>query len=87
MTIKPATGVTASISGSGATALIKLNGADYVTLDGSNTAGGTTRDLSLTNTSTATGAIVVWLASVSATDGATFDVVKNPERNWGLQLG
>ncbi|MBU6120607.1 beta strand repeat-containing protein [Hymenobacter siberiensis] len=77
VTIKPASGVSPIISGSSTTAILKLNGADYVTIDGSNTTGGTTRDLSVTNTSTGTSAVVIWLASVSATDGATFDVVKN----------
>src|SRR5205085_7868226 len=37
ITIKPATGATPSFSGSSATALIVLNGIDYVTIDGSNT--------------------------------------------------
>ncbi|MES2284650.1 MAG: T9SS type A sorting domain-containing protein [Bacteroidota bacterium] len=74
--IKPSTGVTATLTGSSATALIKLNGADYVTFDGSNS-GGTTRDLTITNTNTGTSSAVIWIGSVSATDGAVNNTVKN----------
>src|SRR5439155_1915291 len=49
ITIKPASGVTTSISGSSPSAIIELLGADYVTIDGSNTNGGTTRDLTVLN--------------------------------------
>ena len=41
LTIKPASGITALISGNIDSAIIKLNGADFVTINGSN-AGGTT---------------------------------------------
>lgn len=74
--IKPSTGVTATLTGSSATALIKLNGADYVTFDGSNS-GGTTRDLTITNTNTGTSSAIIWIGSASATDGATNNTVKN----------
>ncbi|MES2138067.1 MAG: T9SS type A sorting domain-containing protein [Bacteroidota bacterium] len=74
--IKPSTGVTATLTGSSATALIKLNGADYVTFDGSNS-GGTTRDLTITNTNTATSSAIIWVGSASATDGAIKNTVKN----------
>ncbi|MES2398017.1 MAG: T9SS type A sorting domain-containing protein [Bacteroidota bacterium] len=74
--IKPSTGVTATLTGSSATALIKLNGADYVTFDGSNS-GGTTRDLTITNTNTGTSSAVIWIGSASVTDGATNNTVKN----------
>lgn len=49
LTIKPATGVTSTISGSHLNALIDFNGGDYITIDGSNTEGGTTKDLTLRN--------------------------------------
>ncbi len=75
LTIKPNTGVTATISGSVATSILKLNGADYVTIDGSN-AGGTDRSLSITNTN-ASGTGVVWLASTATPDGATNNTIKN----------
>jgi hypothetical protein len=85
LTIKPGTGVTASISGSGATAMFVLNGADYVTIDGSNGTGTNTicptvtatRDLSITNTSTSSSAAIIHIASASASNGATNNVIKN----------
>lgn len=81
VTIKPAASTTPTISCANLTALIKLNGADNVTIDGSNTNGGTTRDLTLRNaveqgnlSTFATG--VVWVASLSG-NGATGNTVKN----------
>ncbi len=53
LTIKPNTGVNATVTGSSTDALFKFNGADYITIDGSNS-GGTTRNLTLINTSTGT---------------------------------
>lgn len=76
LTIKPSTGITPTVSGISSTALIKINGADYVTIDGSNS-GGTTRDLTIVNNSTGTSSAVVWLGSASATDGAMHNTVKN----------
>lgn len=75
LTIKPATGVNASITGTSTAALIKLDGADYVTIDGSND-GSTSRNLSLTNNNTTTSA-VIWNASMNSTNGATFNTFKN----------
>ena len=79
ITIKPAIGITPTITGNISTAILELNGADNVMIDGSNTVGGTTRDLTLSNTdgSTADVAVVLWIASSSAVDGATNDTVKN----------
>ena len=74
LTIKPNTGVTTSISGSNANAIIKLNGADYVTIDGSNN-GSTSKDLTFENTN-ATGTIA-WIASASASNGSLNNVIKN----------
>ena len=65
VTIKPATGVTPTISGSHATAIISLNGCDFVTIDGSNTVGGTSRDLTITNTNTAGGATLLFINDAS----------------------
>ncbi len=76
LTIKPSTGVTAALTGSSDSALIKLNGCDFVTIDGSNS-GGTTRDLTISNTNTGTSSAVIWVASTSATNGATNNTVKN----------
>ena len=78
LTIKPAANKTPAITGSSDVAIIKLNGADYVTIDGSNTVGGTTRDLSFINTSTDDlTSTIVWLASVDAGNGATNNTIKN----------
>ena len=76
LTIKPASGVTASISGTSAVAIFKLNGADYVIIDGSNS-GSTSKDLTITNTNTGTSSAVVWLGSASVSNGATNNTIKN----------
>ena len=78
LTIKPGAGVSALITGGiAAGATLKLNGADYVTIDGSNN-GTTSQNLTIENTSaTGSGNAVLWLAAASATDGATFNTVKN----------
>ncbi|MBL7795864.1 MAG: hypothetical protein JNJ90_05105, partial [Saprospiraceae bacterium] len=82
LTIRPAAGNGATITGS-ATALIKIDGADWVTLDGSNS-GGTDRSLNLLNTSTSTSA-AVWVASTNAPgNGATNIVVKNLNIEGGI---
>ena len=75
LTIKPATSNAATISGSSTSALIKLNGAKYVTIDGSNN-GSSTRDLTLTNTSTTAGTAVIWIAN-DGTSGSSNSTVKN----------
>jgi hypothetical protein len=64
-----------TISGSVATALIKLNGADRVTINGLNTAG---NSLTFQNTSTAASTAVFWLASLGQLDtAATYNTLKN----------
>ncbi len=77
LTIKPAPGNSPTISGSSATCLIRFNGADWITIDGSNTIGGTTRDLTLTNTSIATNTAVVCVQSLGTGLGATNDAIRN----------
>jgi hypothetical protein len=77
ITIKPAPGITPALSGSVATALIILNGVDYVTIDGSNTVGGITRDLTLTNNNTGTSSAVIWGQTVGTADPATNNTIKN----------
>ena len=73
--VKPS-GVPRIITGNLATPIVKLNGADNVTIDG--TLGvGTTRDLSFTNTNPSTASGVIWVASASASDGANSNVIKN----------
>src|SRR3712207_9341611 len=56
-------------------ALITLNGADNVTIDGS-LAGGTDRSLTITNLQTSTTS-VIWIRSASASDGSSNNTVKN----------
>jgi hypothetical protein len=77
VTIKPASGNTVTITGSSTSCMINLNGADYVTIDGSNTVGGSTRDMTITNTNTGTATADVCLTSLGAGLGATNNVVKN----------
>ena len=75
--IKPASGVTATITGNIAgTGILFLYGASNVTIDGSNTIGGTTRNLTITNSS-ATGDYVIRFGSPSAVAGASNDTIKN----------
>lgn len=77
ISIKPFSGVTTVLSGSSAGAIIKLNGARFVTIDGANSNGGSTQNLTITNTNTSTTSAVVWLASTAAGDSASNNVVKN----------
>jgi hypothetical protein len=73
LTIKPQT--TATLSGSSSTALITLNEADNVIIDGSNN-GTSSRDLTIINNNTGTSSAVVWLQS-NGTNGATSNIIKN----------
>ncbi|MBS1734217.1 MAG: right-handed parallel beta-helix repeat-containing protein, partial [Bacteroidetes bacterium] len=78
LTIKPAAGVTATISGNNGTALIKFNGSEYVTIDGSNN-GSSSQNLTIQNTNANNSAAVIWIANgpTTATDGANFNTIKN----------
>jgi hypothetical protein len=76
ITIKPAATVTASISGASTSSIIKLNGADYVTIDGSNS-GGTDKSLTIENTSTASATTAIWVSSLGSGLGATNNTIKN----------
>ncbi|MES2849647.1 MAG: BNR-repeat neuraminidase N-terminal domain-containing protein, partial [Bacteroidota bacterium] len=84
LTIKPAVNGL-NISGSSATAIIVLNGADYVTIDGSVSATGNavcpassaSRDLTITNTNTSATSAVLWLQTSPSTDSATNNTIKN----------
>jgi hypothetical protein len=52
VTIKPNIGVTSSITGASSGAeIFRIYNTNYITIDGSNTVGGTTRDLTITNSS------------------------------------
>jgi hypothetical protein len=74
--VKPVGGAR-TVSGTIAGAIIKLNGADNVTIDGR--IAGSGRNLSVTNNSTAAATAAVWLASVVAGNGASNNVIRNLE--------
>jgi len=80
ITIKPADGVQTVISGASSAAnfngILHLNGVDFVTIDGSNTVNGSTKDLSIINTSTANNTNAITLLS-PAGDGAKNNTIKN----------
>jgi len=74
--IKPAVGATATISGDVASApLVRIQGSN-ITIDGSNAASGTTRDLTLTNTSLTAPQVLTFIAA-SAAAANTNIMVKN----------
>lgn len=87
LTIKPNTGVNSTITTNSTTATIVLNGADYVTIDGSNSSTvnsicprvQATRNLTIINTNTGTSQrAVVWLQTpASTTNGATNNIIRN----------
>ena len=77
VTIRPAPGVTSTITGTTNRAIFQFNGADYVTLDGSNTPGGSTRDLTITNLSTSPASAVIWGQTSSTGDATTNITLKN----------
>ncbi|MBS1775238.1 MAG: T9SS type A sorting domain-containing protein [Bacteroidetes bacterium] len=74
LTILP-TGAARTISGSSTSALIKLNGADRVTIDGS-LSGGTDQSLIINNTNTASPS-GIWLSSLGVGAGAIKNTIKN----------
>ncbi len=77
LTIRPATGVAATItgtSGASVSALIKLNGADYIIFDGVN-AGGSS--LTVENTSVTAGTTVFWVSSNGVGLGASNNTIRN----------
>lgn len=77
LTIKPASGNTATITGGSGNAFVMIfDGADYVTIDGSNN-GSTSRNLSIVGAATTTGTGVLRFNSYGAGDGAKFNTIKN----------
>ncbi len=80
LTIRPVSAVNATITGNSTVALLKLNGADYVTIDGLNTGGSS---LTITNTNNTAAGTTIWIASASATNGATNNFIKNCSINGG----
>ena len=86
LTIKPTLpNTTISVTGGSSSAVFVLNGADYVTLNGSVSATSNTicpasaasRDLTITNSSTSTASAVVWLQTTAGADAATNNTIKN----------
>ncbi|MEP7164083.1 MAG: T9SS type A sorting domain-containing protein [Ferruginibacter sp.] len=63
------------VSGSIVGAIIKLNGADNVTIDGR--IAGTGRNITVSNTSNTTATAAVWISSVGLGAGATNNTVRN----------
>ncbi|GAA4466461.1 hypothetical protein GCM10023093_20650 [Nemorincola caseinilytica] len=84
LTIRPATGVSPTVTGA-ATAIFLLNGADHVTIDGSNAPVtnsvcppvASSRNLTIANTSTSTSSAVVWLQTSADGDSATNNIIRN----------
>lgn len=87
LTIKPGNGVSPIISGivSGG-GLIKLNGADFITIDGSNVTNGYSRDLSIINSGNATFTTAIWVSSNGAGQGCRRNVIKNCVINCGNDM-
>lgn len=86
VTVKPGTGVTEVITGSSNSNGVINVLSDYVGIDGSNTNGGTTRDLSIINTATTTAPMAVWYRSSAA---GTLDggFVRNTILRGGINTG
>ncbi len=76
LTIKPASGVAATISGTSSNAIFDLNGADYTTINGSNS-GTNSKNLTIINYSTTAGAAVMEMTSLGQGLGATNNTIKN----------
>ncbi|MBI2416970.1 MAG: hypothetical protein HYV28_03550 [Ignavibacteriales bacterium] len=74
VTLKPASGVTVTLNASNTTTVIKLNGADYIIIDGSNN-GSSSQDMTIMNHNAAGAAI--WVASLGTEAGATYNTIKN----------
>lgn len=80
ITIKPATEKTPVISGVATTSsILKLNGVDYITIDGSNQPNGTDRSLTISNTYTSSSytSAGIWLVGASAGNGCNNVTIKN----------
>lgn len=84
LTIKPNTGLNVTVYGAPTSGgIFNLNGADYVTIDGSNN-GTTSKNLTISNTSTTGTYAGVLIASLGSGAGATNNTVKNCNIQGGL---
>ncbi len=94
LTIKPASGVTATITGNSSPGVIVLNGADNIIIDGSNN-GSTSRNLSVANTNTSAATAVISISSLGTGAGAVNNTIKNCNLsngatnvvNYGISVG
>lgn len=87
LTIKPATGVNATITGAATiNPIIRLDGADFVIIDGTNSAtanvicptAAASRNLTIsTNSTNSTASAVVWIQTGTASNGATNNTIQN----------
>lgn len=75
VTIKPASGLSPTIAGSSPSSSVFSIRSSYVSIDGSNTLGGTTRNLTIVNTSTTSPQVIV-IGSVGTTP-VVGDSIKN----------
>lgn len=84
LTIRPATGVSPTITGSAA-AIFRLDGADNVTIEGSNAPVTnsvcppvtSSRNMTISNTSTSTTSAVIWLQTSATGDSAMNNTIRN----------
>lgn len=74
--IAPNSGVQPVIQDASATNLIKFNGTDYLTLDGSNSVG-ISKDLTIYDASTASNTAPIYIASTGVGAGSTNLIIKN----------
>ena len=75
VTVRPAGGARV-IEGSIVGAVVKLNGADNVLIDGRQGGTGTARDLTVRNNNVASATAAIWLASVAAGNGASNNSIR-----------
>ena len=76
VTIKPASGINDTISGSSTSAIIKLNGADNIVINGSNN-GTSSRNLLIENTATTGTVATIWISSNGVLAGCENITIKN----------
>ena len=77
--IKPNSGTNPLIAGNSADAIFRLNGADYITIDGCNSPDplARTRNMHIRNDGTSPTSAVIWVASAGVTNPATFNTIKH----------
>jgi trimeric autotransporter adhesin len=76
LTIRPLSGKSPIISGSSANGILKVNGFDYLIIDGSAT-GGTDKGLTIQNTANLNNAFTIGLFAMNGSDPATNVTIKN----------